>query len=78
LYLLTEERWFPGTLIRVTLSKAVESEPGAGRSITVHAKVVRSDTDGVGLGFVLADPPKRRRGSQPISTALTANNSCSS
>jgi hypothetical protein len=51
LYVLTEERWYPGTVIRVTLTDG--RRPTADRSITAHAIVVRAGNDGVGLHFVL-------------------------
>ena len=52
-YLLTHERWFPGTMILMTLQRT----DGAGRNIddaiAVQSKVVRWGDDGVGLAFVL-------------------------
>ncbi|MGD0347353.1 MAG: PilZ domain-containing protein [Terracidiphilus sp.] len=51
LYIITNERWYPGTVIRVTLTD--RNQPNRFRSITVHAKTVRWGSDGVGLGFVL-------------------------
>ena len=62
LYVVTEERWYLGTQVRLTLTKANGGELSAERSISVHARAVRSDTDGVGLEFVLQEPPKPRRG----------------
>ena len=53
LYVLTEERWYLGTLIRMTLTD--RRDPSADRSITLNAKVVRWGADGVGLEFVLQD-----------------------
>ena len=51
MYIVTNERWYPGTVIRVTLTD--RNQPNRFRSITVHAKTVRWGSDGVGLGFVL-------------------------
>jgi hypothetical protein len=48
-YLLTEQRWYLGTLIRMTMQWTDE-----GNSIAVVAKVVRSGTDGVGFEFEFA------------------------
>lgn len=53
LYVVTEERWYPGTVIRITLTMPDAKEPHAEPSITVIAKAVRSGNDGVGLEFVL-------------------------
>jgi len=51
LYIVTKERWYPGTVIRVTLTD--RNQPNRFRSMTVYAKTVRLGSDGVGLGFVL-------------------------
>lgn len=51
-YVLTEERWFPGTMVLMTLQRT----DGAGRnlddSIAVQSRVVRWGNDGLGLAFV--------------------------
>ncbi len=60
LYLLTEGRWYPGTMVMLTLQKNGEVVAGSEQSIAVEAKVIRSGDDGVGLAFVL---PERRKGS---------------
>jgi hypothetical protein len=51
IYLLTHERWYPRTLVMLTLDSSDDSE----ESIIVQAMVIRSDNDGVGLAFV---PPE--------------------
>jgi PilZ domain len=51
IYVLTKERWYPDTLIRLTLSD--EREPSAEMSLTLHARVARSGSNGVGFEFVL-------------------------
>jgi hypothetical protein len=53
LYVLTEERWYLGTVIRITLTDL--RQPIAERSCTVNAKVVRWGNDGVGFQFLLTD-----------------------
>jgi Flp pilus assembly protein TadG len=53
LYLLTEQRWYPGTVVRLVLQRGGAAETDPHRSITVNAKVVRSGSDGVGLALVL-------------------------
>jgi hypothetical protein len=51
-YLLTEQRWYPGTMILLTLQRKNTFDDDANRSITVQSRVVRSGSDGVGLAFV--------------------------
>jgi len=55
MYVVTDERWYPGTLIRVTLAIPDAQQPQGKRSITVTAKAVRSGNDGVGFQFVLRE-----------------------
>jgi hypothetical protein len=57
LYIITSERWYIGTVVRITLTD--RRSPTAERSITVNAKVVRLGSDGVGLEFVLAGDGRR-------------------
>lgn len=60
LFVLTEERWYPGTVIRMTLTD--QRQPTAERSFTVNAMVMRWGNDGVGLHFIFQDKKDRRRG----------------
>jgi len=53
LYIVTEERWYPGTLVLVTLQDTAAGEEVAERSICVHTRAVRWGKDGVGLQFVV-------------------------
>lgn len=62
LYLVTEERWYPGTLILMTLTRTDCGEECAERSIAVHSRAVRWGNDGVGLQFVLAQHQDKSRG----------------
>jgi hypothetical protein len=64
LYVVTEERWYPGTVVRMTLTDS--TEPIAERSITVHATAVRWGNDGVGLHFILQNGKDMRRGLPPL------------
>lgn len=60
-YLLTEDRWTPDTMIRMTLQKPA-SRGGPRRSITVLSRIVRRGSDGVGAEFVMReslDPQSR-------------------
>lgn len=58
MYVITTERWYPGTIIRVTLSDS--RLPPSGRAITVNAMAVRTDEEGVGMRFVFPKPSKRK------------------
>ncbi|WP_162601423.1 hypothetical protein [Occallatibacter savannae] len=49
-YMITEERWVPGTSFPVTLERT--DDGGIGRSLTVQASVVRAGDDGVGFTFL--------------------------
>ena len=62
LYVITTERWYPGTIIRMTLSKPDVGQSPAERSITIQAEAMRWGNDGVGLRFVLAAGGKSGQG----------------
>jgi hypothetical protein len=55
LYLSTDDSWYPGTQVMVTLQRvgAVEGDPD--RSITVNAKVVRLGPNGIGFKLVMPE-----------------------
>ena len=53
LYVVTEERWYPGTLVLMTLQATDLGEEISERTICVHSRAVRWGKDGVGLQFVL-------------------------
>lgn len=62
LYLLTRERWEPGTILTLTLQREGSLELDPARRITTQAKVVRCEADGVGLTFLWSkDDPESRR-----------------
>jgi len=61
LFVVTSERWYPGTVIRMTLTKPDSGQDPSERSITVHARAVRWGNDGVGLEFVIEAPAKPGR-----------------
>lgn len=52
IFLLTEERWFPGTMILMTLQMTDQGGNNEGNAIAVQTRVVRWDKNGVGLAFV--------------------------
>jgi hypothetical protein len=60
MYVVTDERWYPGTVVRMTLTDS--KEPTVERSITVNAQAVRWGNDGVGLQFVFQDGKELGRG----------------
>jgi uncharacterized protein len=52
LYLLTDERWFPGTMILMTLQRTNTDGDDPDDFISVLTRVIRWSADGVGLTFV--------------------------
>lgn len=65
LYVVTEERWYPGTLVLMTLQRTADGEKSAERSISVFSRAVRWGNDGVGLQFVLRDESDESKGLNP-------------
>jgi hypothetical protein len=61
LYILTEERWPPGTLLALTLQREGPLEMSSESRVEVQAKVIRSGEDGVGLTFFRPDSPESRK-----------------
>jgi hypothetical protein len=61
LYVVTTERWYPGTVIRMTITKPDLALSPSDRSVTIHARAVRWGNDGVGLEFVVSPPSKGKR-----------------
>jgi hypothetical protein len=58
LYLNTEERWFPGTLVTMTLQYTGEDDNKKECSVSVACKAKWWGDSGVGLEFVLRDEAK--------------------
>jgi len=52
-YMYTDERWLPGTIIRVTLQIVGSRGDRRADTVTVHSRVVRWGLDGGGFEFVL-------------------------
>ena len=63
LYVITEERWYPGTLVLMTLQHTDSGDQAVERTIAVQSRAVRWGSDGVGLQFVLPTAEDLRRGS---------------
>jgi len=58
-YLLTEERWYVGTLLMLTLQPEPEvADPAA--AITIPCRIVRHGLDGVGVHFMLSGKEERQ------------------
>lgn len=53
-YVLTEERWYPGALVRMTLQRTDGSGMNLDDSIAVQSLIVRRVSDGMGLEFVVS------------------------
>jgi hypothetical protein len=60
LFLLTEDRWYPGTLILMALENKNDADQDQEKVISINARVVRCDRDGVALQFVATCPARTR------------------
>jgi hypothetical protein len=60
IYVVTDERWYPGTLVQVTLKKTAPGKKQPESSISLLARANRWGNDGVGLSFVIRDNRKPR------------------
>ncbi len=69
-YIITEERWHPGTLVTLTLQREGQLETSSERRIDVRAKVARRGKDGVGLQFVFAKDDEESRQWESLRTSL--------
>lgn len=67
LYLITDERWFPGTLVRLALRQKHSKD----LTLDIHSRVMRWGQDGVGLQFIESERNDSQSTSQP--TIPTAN-----
>ncbi len=61
LYLVTEQRWYPGTLVTMTLQRTEKEHDGTKRSIAVQARVIRDGDDGVAFAFAFPQAADARR-----------------
>ena len=72
IYIITSERWYPGTVVRVTLTD--RDHPTADRTLTVNAQAVRWGKDGVGLELVLEKEDRKETViNQSLERALGVN-----
>jgi hypothetical protein len=54
-YLQTDERWMPGTVVRMTLQRLGTKGDDPADTITVNSRIVRWGSDGEGFEFILTD-----------------------
>lgn len=54
-YLQTDERWMPGTVVRMTLQRLGSKGDDPADTITVNSRIVRWGSDGEGFEFILTD-----------------------
>jgi hypothetical protein len=76
-YLVTKERWLPGTMVTMTLQRTdiALGHSGVEPHIAVLSKVVRLDEDGVGFAFIPleahpGDPKSKPVGKRALSRFL--------
>lgn len=62
LYVVTEERWYPATLVLMTVRKTEWGQESVERSIAVQSRAVRRGPDSVGLKFFVSGPKDMSRG----------------
>ena len=70
LYLLTEQRWYPGTVVTMTLQSTENVACGAKRSIAVRVKAIREGDDGMGFAFMLLQVQDARQVHQFVSEGV--------
>lgn len=70
MYLLTDERWYPNTMLQMTLVRSDRSQDEPGYSIRLAARVIWSGHDGVGFAFVL-QPRSGKQAAGVFETATT-------
>jgi hypothetical protein len=67
MYLLTDLRWYLGTVMMMRLQQVDSTDSDPDRSISVHAKTVRWGTDGVGMAFLPPGQSPPQNGHDPQS-----------
>jgi hypothetical protein len=69
LFLLTKQRWYPDTVVAMTLQRIHATASDPHRTVAVNARVVRSGTDGVGFTFIFPRVGSARMRSMPAAAA---------
>jgi hypothetical protein len=72
-YLLTAQRWEPGELISLTLQRSGPFERSPEHRISVQARAVRWDDNGVAVSFVLPPGADLRLWQSPLKSAAEQN-----
>jgi len=62
LYVVTPERWYPGTIVRMTLTITEAAREAFETSICVCAEAIRWGNDGVGLRFAVENRQEKDQG----------------
>jgi hypothetical protein len=60
MFLITEQRWYPNTLVTISLTRRDRPKEDPTRSLRITARVVRSGSDGVGFKFMFVAAQDRR------------------
>lgn len=67
MYMLTDQRWYLGTVMMMSLQQMDSTDSNSDRSISVHAKTIRWGTDGVGMAFLPPGQSPSQNGHDPRS-----------
>jgi len=60
-YLLTPDRWTPGTVLRLNFQHGTAVPDGEAAALMVRAKIIRFGADGVGVRLVYLNRKERSR-----------------
>jgi hypothetical protein len=69
IYVVTEERWYLGTIVKMTLQMTDSADDNFEKHIAVECKAVRWGEDGVGMSFVLRDSADNAANLGPLPAA---------
>jgi uncharacterized membrane protein (UPF0127 family) len=69
-YIVTPDRWYPGTILRLTFQHAKAHVGGAETAVMVRAKLVRCGPDGVGVRLIYLNQAERRNFDKFLAAAL--------
>jgi hypothetical protein len=72
-YMVTKERWIPGTVLPVTLLRTRKDAKDLDESITLQSCVVRAGPDGVGFEFVLSENMASDKKNRELGSSLEEN-----
>jgi hypothetical protein len=72
LYLLTEQRWYPGTIVTLTLQRTKATDQDSQHAITVKGRVTRLESDGVAMAFELPSEERCKSLERPLESDMKA------